>query len=98
MRTKAEDQTGHAVAHEIVTPSNSSEGTRHNNRPAVPRSHAPSPARSREACAPVPGVLRSQRDGDGVLDPEGRRNRPRAFTHPRAAGAVPGTDAGSDGP
>ena len=55
-------------------------------------------ARRRQAGAPVPGLLRAERHGDGVLDAEGRGRGVRALADPRAAGAVPGSDARAVGP
>ena len=55
-------------------------------------------ARRVEAGAPLPGLLRPERDGHGVLDAEGRGRRVRAVAGPRAARAVPRSDAGAQRP
>ena len=46
----------------------------------------------RAAGAPLPGVLRAERDGHGALAAGQRGARLRADPHPRAAGAVPRPD------
>ena len=50
-----------------------------------------------DASPSVPGLLRAQRHGDGVLDAQGRGTRLRALADPRAACAVQESDAGAVG-
>src|SRR5436309_1957285 len=79
---------------EVTASADDSAWTRHYPLAPLPRSDASADARGHETHSSVPGGVRSQRHGDGVLDAQRRRSRVRARADHGTVRSLQKPDAG----